>query len=424
MAACSRLRLGLIAVWLAPWGLTQAQHGSAESWQWDWHAQAGVHWSSGGPDLNDNRQLFGGTAYLQGAVRHGDVSVQLESQLQITDVEASSSLRPGHRLRQFYLDYRGENFDLRLGRQLLIWGRTDGFNPTDLISPTDYRFLTSEDQGQRFGVIAASLRWYLGESDSLVFLLSPEFRSSILPEELVPAGISEPRLVRPDDGIDDPRGGLKLEHLGLGFDYSLSVYHGFLPTPGLTFRNNELRLENAPFTLFGADWVKTWGEWALRGELAYSDVHPGERFAAGLGPQDNFFAVVGLEHPVFADDLLLVQGLYRHVFNDTGLKGLAEPQRSLALFNDIAYSQFGDRQGGVSLTLVSSFLQETLRTEISAGAYLGPFNSVLRAEAKYSLNDDWSLRGLGLWLQGPAESNFGALEDSSRVFVELRYSLH
>lgn len=404
--------------------LNSAQAGLFDDWTTHWRADAGLHWASGGPDLDDNKHLFGGTGYIEYTTRRDKLRLHLQSQLQLTDAEDKVELRPGHRLRQVYLDYRGDQFDLRLGRQLMIWGRTDGFNPTDQISPTDFRFLTTADQGQRFGVIGASLRWYLGESDSLLLIFMPEFRSDILPQKLVPDGIPEPVLIRPDDGLDNPQAGIKFEHLGMGFDYSFSFYRGFSTTPGLTLQNNELVLINAPFTMVGADWVVTRGEWALRGEMAYSDYSMNSVFAAGSGPQDNLFTVVGLEHPIFSDDLLLVQALYRWLPDHEALDVFDEPLRSLALFNDIAYSQFEEHQFGITVSLISTFLQDSLRTKVGAAAYFENFNTALTAEVNYSLNDDWTLRASGLWLQGPRESNFGSLEDSSRLFLELKYSLH
>ena len=40
-------------------------------------------------------------------------------------------------LREAYLDYAGTGWDLRAGRQIIIWGVADGIRITDIISPME-----------------------------------------------------------------------------------------------------------------------------------------------------------------------------------------------------------------------------------------------------------------------------------------------
>ena len=40
-------------------------------------------------------------------------------------------------LRELYLEYLGNSFDLRIGKQQVIWGKSDAVFITDLVSPKD-----------------------------------------------------------------------------------------------------------------------------------------------------------------------------------------------------------------------------------------------------------------------------------------------
>src|SRR5262249_8039795 len=45
---------------------------------------------------------------------------------------------PSLELDDFYLDFRGESVDVRLGKQKFSWGRLDGIQPNDLLNPRCY----------------------------------------------------------------------------------------------------------------------------------------------------------------------------------------------------------------------------------------------------------------------------------------------
>ena len=52
-------------------------------------------------------------------------------------------------LKEAYAGYSGEKMDVLFGNQIVNWGRTDGFNPTNCITPSDYFFLTAEPDDQK-----------------------------------------------------------------------------------------------------------------------------------------------------------------------------------------------------------------------------------------------------------------------------------
>lgn len=403
-------------------GLAKAR-GALGDLDYDLKPVLGGHYASGSADLDNESHLVGGTAYLEGEVATGDVSGFLESNLQVTDFINDREVRPEHVVRQAYFDVIGDNFDLRVGRQLIIWGRADRFNPTDVLTPADFRFLTVEDQGQRFGAIAASGRWFINDTWSLYGALLPAFRPSILPEGFLPSGVSA------DDAdafepFDEPGFALKLERIGFAADGSVSLVRSHFPLPALTARpDGTLAFINSEFFMLGADFAATTDVWGFRGELAYVDFREEDRFPAETGPQDYLYAVLGVERAVFETSNLIVQGLFRHVFDfepsSASPPGLAE----LAEVNDAIYGQFDETEPGLNASLTSRFLNDTLRTEVGGAVFFGERSAALRAKASYQITDRATVAGMLNVFAGPEESIFGAIEDSSRLFVELRYAL-
>lgn len=64
-------------------------------------------------------------------------------------------------LREAYLEYAGNKWDLRAGRQIIIWGVSDGIRITDIIAPMDFtEFLAREYDDIRMPVDAMRLRFF------------------------------------------------------------------------------------------------------------------------------------------------------------------------------------------------------------------------------------------------------------------------
>ncbi len=54
-------------------------------------------------------------------------------------------------LREAYADLYLGDFDLRAGQQIIAWGRADGINPTNNLTPQDYFVRSPEPDDIRMG---------------------------------------------------------------------------------------------------------------------------------------------------------------------------------------------------------------------------------------------------------------------------------
>ncbi len=193
-----------------------------------------------------------------------------------------------------YVDLFWDRFDLRIGKQIIAWGKADAINPTDLITPWDYSdVLDTEDE--RIGVVAAKARYLIGDWE-FEMILVPAFTASILPDAqsrwlpplpgFAPSPISGTLLPvvydfspasLPDETLENAQFAGRLSSSLRGWDFSLSYYNGwddlaiFHRQTG--FRDDTLRVNIAPryhrLRALGGDFATTLGKFGLRGEAAW-----------------------------------------------------------------------------------------------------------------------------------------------------------
>jgi hypothetical protein len=100
----------------------------------------------------------------------------------VQNLYSASTDSLAYTLREAYIDLYFKNSDLRLGRQIIVWGRAEGTFITDLLTPVDLsEFLTQDFADIRQGVTAINYTHYFG-SDFLQLVINPVFRPNDIPE--------------------------------------------------------------------------------------------------------------------------------------------------------------------------------------------------------------------------------------------------
>ncbi len=86
------------------------------------------------------------------------------------------------RLREAYLDLYFKNFDIRVGKQQIVWGKADGVFITDVVSPLNFQeFLLPDFDEIRLGVNAIKLDYYIGVN-TLEAIWIPQFTPTGMPQ--------------------------------------------------------------------------------------------------------------------------------------------------------------------------------------------------------------------------------------------------
>ena len=303
----------------------------------------------------------------------------------------------GLQLRETYAYYSDEHWDLRAGRQIIVWGVSDGLRVTDIISPMDYtEFLAQDYDDIRIPVGGLRMR-YSRQSWSLEAIAVPVTSFFILPTDAEnPWSVGQIKIDKePDKKFSNMEYGGRLSFYLSGIDFSMSALHTWNKMP--VFHNGIGTYHR--MTMLGTDFSVPIGQFIVRGEFAeYIDE-----------AQQTF----GKQNIIKANSSNALLGMDWYAGNDWNVSAQYSHK----------YVASGDhRNTGIATIRVSKdLLHNTLA--IQSFAYIdvtngGVFN---RLSADYAINDQiHSIIGFDYF-----HANNGVFEmydDNSEVWLKLKYS--
>ncbi|XZG70411.1 hypothetical protein ACTSKR_00740 [Chitinibacteraceae bacterium HSL-7] len=325
------------------------------------------------------------------------------------------------RLRELYWRFDHDTLGVRAGRQLIVWGRADGFNPTDRFSPRDFTLLAPEDGDLRGGNDALQL-----SADTavgrLIVLAMDGAESNTIPLPTA-AGVSYRRTRLP--GQVQWAG--KWEFSSSGLDGSVSAFRGYDAMPDLVLGSVDpegvsVDLRNQRLTMLGADASFSAGDTIWRGEIALTD-------SGGQGADDftrkkpQVWFVGGGEWSWGSGGTLGLQASLQHVFDFRSPDDLPAQQQPLAWRQAATANQTSRNQAGFTWRLAKRMWNDTLLLETSGIAVWPEESGLIRLKADYALTDAWQLQLGAERYFGDPESFFGQLRPNTLAYVQLRYGL-
>ncbi len=186
----------------------------------------------------------------------------------------------GADLRELYLDMMYDSVDIRLGRQIVVWGVLEGVRIVDEINPQDFREMIMPDLlDYRIPLWTGKLDWYRDEG-TWEFLWIPDIRF----HKPAPPG-SEWELLQRVPGTLEPdtydpmnwEYGVRLSTTLWDADMTFSYFYTWDDFP-VVFRRILLnQLDTEPqfmptytrITIYGTTMSKQVGDFILKGEFAY-----------------------------------------------------------------------------------------------------------------------------------------------------------
>ena len=314
-------------------------------------------------------------------------------------------------VRELYGDFSGDWFGLRVGKQILKWGRADEINPTDNLAVFDYTLVTTDRDAMRTGGYALKADAYWREL-TLEIVAVPLFKPS-----RIPTGPSlDVRDHAPGWAVTHSGGAVKLEFHGTPMDASASYFYGYLPRPHVTLGAG-LDLTYYRAWVIGGDFGKAVGAWGLRGEGAWTIPD------ADLEGYRPFFTyVIGVDRTLFQDFYANTQFIQNIVpgYREPAyppIPGLKEAKTSERALNNqghrithaaslrISYQQ-PDNRWKASITGILN---------ITDGDYL------LRPKLEYGFSDHWKARSGYEYNHGKDATFFGQSRKNNAGFAELEF---
>jgi hypothetical protein len=331
-------------------------------------------------------------------------------------------------LRDAFLETRHDSLRLRLGKQQVVWGSTDGFKILDAVNPQSFReFILDDFAASRIGTWAASLEASLGgafaqlvwvpdttvhelpSEDAWFAFRAPRFRFGAPPGAALPARFL---VNRPDDPWSDGGIGLRVTGYTAGWDWSLVALSNTdaQPVANVIVQDGDpvLALDYYRRELFGFSFSTSAGSLALRGEAA---AQPGRHFNARSSTgelttvtRDQVALAVGADLLGPANTFFNVQVLLDHV-RKAG-DGLVRPATDWLL----------------TLFARQSFSNERLFAELRYYASLTDGDGVFRPALRFLYGENTALSIRMDFFNGPVHGVFGQFADRDRVMLHIEHT--
>lgn len=330
----------------------------------------------------------------------------------------------GFEIREAYIDYVTDNWDLRVGRQIIVWGKADGLAITDIISPWDYtEFLAQDFDDLRIPVDAVKWRLLFNEADLEVVWL-PKFQPAILAPPGTPwefktqfpkdITISFNETEKPDFNLKNGEFGAKLSFYLPWADFSLSAFYTYddLPTMHrmVTKSGDQTSVLLQPkyhrSTFVGAAFSVPYGALVFRGESAFY-------FDKRFEPQDF------LSEQIFESNFLRsMLGVDITPGNDWTI--------SIQLMDDFIVDFNPEINGDehsvlATLSISKKLFRQTLELGTFSFVGVNDANTFTRGYADYSLTDDLHLL-FGLDVFTGDKGLLGQFNANDELWFKMKFS--
>ena len=305
------------------------------------------------------------------------------------------------------------SLDLKIGRQVVVWGKSDNLRVTDILNPLDNRLPGMVDiKYKRLPVTMTKVDYYTGPwnlsgivINEVRFDKTPVYNSdfypgdSPLPPEREPTNFS----------LDTQQYGLAVNGIFSGWDLSLYQAWVYDNRSHLTMdTGTPVRMHNR-VSMTGMTANVAFGNWLLKGEAAWW-----QDLEFATIPEQDFDRVdlmAGIEYTGFSETMLSLEIVNRHLidFDDR-----------LRLSPDFAQQDLQQ----TALMFSRDFANDTIQLKIlcSILGTHGEDGAFERFQLEYDVNDHVTLTGGVVFYQSGDQVAFSDVEDNDRVFFEYSYA--
>jgi hypothetical protein len=327
---------------------------------------------------------------LNGSDTYQDEYTKDKKELEIKELYALSKL--------------SKNIDLKVGRQIITWGKSDNIVVTDILNPLDKRKLALNDiKDVKLSQTMSKLDYYIGNLNISAIAIH-ENRVSKLAPYGSDYNFAKNSIIanKPSNSIADTKPALAINYTGSGYDISAYYANKYSDTGHI--QNN--KREYNSYHMYGLSTNIAKGNWliklesALMTNLKYTNVDDKKRRVDIL---------LGLEYKGISDTTISFESARRKIYDydkmiASGIDGQKEIeyQSAFRINRDIANST-------IHLTYLANFFNR-----FDSGGFQ-------RASVDYDYSDDIIL-SLGLVdYYGSTNKKFSNLDSNDRVYARAKY---
>jgi len=334
-------------------------------------------------------------------------------------------------LRELYLQGEIGNTFLTLGKQQIVWGKSDGLKVLDIVNPQSFReFILDDFDSSRIPLWTVNIEHTVADWD-LQFLWTPDQTYHALSKQNAAYTLTSPELVpvapegvavniedtrRPNNIILDSDVGFRVATFWKGWDISFNYLYQY---NNLAVLRQNLSMDNGKPTVtitpeyerthvIGGTFSNAFSDWVVRGELGYFSDHyfiaKNAQQNQGVVKSPELHYVLGLDWNAPWDILVSGQLIQSWVLNDAD-KTTRDPL-------DTTLTGLVRR----------NFMYDTLVAEVLLIANTNNGDGIIRPKISYEWQDN-----IKTWLgadvfYGDKEGVFGQFEQNDRVLIGLEIS--
>lgn len=360
--------------------------------------------NSAGDDLGQRYK-----ALLEGQMNAGRLKTnsiilgRYRSQYDDAEGEVRDDMRTDAELRELYLTWSADRFEIRAGKQQQAWGRADYFRIVDVWNPLDLRefllpYFDNYSLGrQPRGMLIGD---YFGDVWEQQLIVAPQRKATRLAPAATDFAVaampaSLPPVHEEGDGVDI---GWRGKIFWSGNDIELYAFHGYHADQMLTVADARLVREQPKRDMLGTSLARPLGDWVLRTDIAHY-LQEGRQTATGIEDSSRTSALLGFDR-VANEWTWNLQLASTHWYDDkSGHDDVWESSLSV----EKNWSRYRLSTG--LLWLVN---------------WVDDSSQLWRATVSYEFLPQWKVTLAGVAFDGKEGTQFGQFDDQDRLMLTLR----
>ena len=314
--------------------------------------------------------------------------------------------------------------DIKVGRQIVVWGKSDNIRVTDVLNPVNMKAPGITDlEDMRLPVFMTKLDYYLGPFN-LSAIAIHEKRFNKLPEpgsDIFFYPLITPEK-EPSEHSSNTEYGVALNGTFSGWDASLYYADYYDKTPYfniVTFADANFEFIYSRQTMIGGDVNIAFGNLLVKSEVAfiknvnfsdYIDITVTPIYRREIQKRFNTFKWLGgLEYSGITDTTLSIETMNTFVKN---------------LDNHSKQAHIAENSYETAIRINRNFLNEKLSTTLLSMIYGKNLDegNLFRLSADYDMTDNFVITLGAIFYDGDEMMLLSNIKDSDRVYANFKYS--
>ncbi len=297
--------------------------------------------------------------------------------------------------------------DFKVGRQIVVWGKSDSIRVTDILNPLDNRTPGLVDiKNLRLGRVMSKLDYYFDDLNLSMIALH-ENRFTKVPKSGSDFKSSADKATnKPGDSLDNTGVALSLAGVFKGYDFGLYFADTYIDKAYLD-SSDVLQYDNKS-KMFGAAYNQVIDSYLFKAEAAYFDAI---KYYNVIDTKARTDLLLGFEYSGINDGSLSYEIAYRVIDNyDTNIYTQNNAWKEREEYQQV-------------LRFNQSYLNQTLDLLATASIFGKDMQDggSARVSLDYALDDQTSVSGGIINYIGGDNPAINAYKDNDRVFAKMSY---